>query len=755
MMLDPVVRIRVGAGWKEDPRIRGALRAGEPGARAAAAREIVDVLCVEVDGVDIAAGRTEGPVVPSTEALIGAVGRLVAGQALASVPFQDGAVELVLRRRGGSALLSVVALGRPSRLLARDVEVDLQALATAARDAARSLCRDLDAVDPRWPRHPAARGLLRAAARLPARVGPAPERPAAPAPARAHRPRRRQGAPACAFELRDEEGLIPGYGGDGPDLGSLLVPGRVTIRSAAGQEILAVPGTPFLLLGDLAAAAGGIVAAVRRGDALFQAQLALAGRRENVSLAFDLARGTLTAARHREVPCPPLLAAQAFLEAAVDFCGAVLARNPRQAENGHLTELHAGASEKLALVREMLAGDITAAPARNVRSRHRRRAPSVPLGPGRVKRIAYRRVFEADLGPPAGEGLWRMGDLVVACGAEASLGLAASGDAVRWRGPGAAWAASCAGTLLLSGDGHLDGFDAATGRRRWSHSLERALEAAPRAFHALAGGRAALVGHSSVLALDLATGRTRWRFDPPAAAGIAATALGGLLVVGADTGLLYGVDSEGRAAWRHHGPGRLLAPPVPWGDACLALCETDRGAHLLALEASTGHRRWDALVDLAPVGPPILFAGLFAVAGTVGGDAVVVAIEPGGRQAWATAPSLGEGPLSLAPLRAGLAAKTAGGACAAFDRSGLALWSRARELPHPPPGNLPPIAARGVLFVPCDELLALDEATGARLGTLPGVAPARLLMGDDLSVVALDAGGALTGARLATHLSVV
>jgi len=755
MMLDPMVRVRVGAGWKEDPRIRGALRAEAPGARAAAAREIVDVLCVEVDGVDIAAGRTEGPVVPSTEALVGAVGRLVAGQALASVPFQDGAVELVLRRRGGSALLSVVALGRPSRLLARDVEVDLQALAAATRDAARSLCLDLAAVDPLWPSHPAARGLLRAASRLPARVGPAPQRPAMPAPTRVHRSRRRRGAPACGFELRDEEGLIPGYGGGGPDLGSLLVPGRVALRSAAGLEILAIQGTPFLLLGDLAAAAGGIAAAARRGDTRYQACLALAGRRASVSLVFDLVRGTLTAARRREVACPPLLAAQAFLEAAVDFCGAVLARNPRQAENGHLTELHAGAAEKLALVREMLAGDVTAVPARHVRSRRARKAPSAPLGPGRVKRIAYRRFFEADLGPPAGEALWRVGNLVVACGAEASLGLDAAGEVVRWRGPGAAWAASCLGSLLLAGGGRLTGLDAGTGRRRWSRPVAGMLEAPPRALHALAGGGAALVGLSSILSLELASGRTSWLFHPPAAAGIAVAALGGLLVVGADTGLLYGVDAEGRVSWRHRGPGRLLVPPVPWGDACLALCETERGAHLLALEASTGHRRWDALIDLAPVGPPVPFAGLFAVAGTVGGDAVVAAIEPGGRQSWATAPSLGEGPLALAPLRAGLAAKTAGGACAAFDRSGLALWSRGRELAHPPPGNPAPFAARGVLFVPCDELLALDEATGARLGALAGVAPARLLMGDDLSLVALDAGGALTAARLATHLSVV
>jgi hypothetical protein len=114
-----MVRIRIGAGWRHDPAFRGALReAASAAARADAVRRIVDVMTIEVDGADIAAGRAEAAVLAGAEDLLRALSRLVAGEAQASVPFQEGTVELVLRRRGGSALLSVVAMGRPTRLLA-------------------------------------------------------------------------------------------------------------------------------------------------------------------------------------------------------------------------------------------------------------------------------------------------------------------------------------------------------------------------------------------------------------------------------------------------------------------------------------------------------------------------------------------------------------------------------------------------------------------------------------------------------------
>src|SRR5512144_2308313 len=131
-----MIRIRTGSSWRHDPELALALRRAAGPARAVAARGIVDALAIEVDGVDLASGRAEGALLPSLEALLRAVARVVAGAPHATVTFPDGALELVLRRRGASALLTVVSLERPSRVLAADVEVEVEALAAAALEGA-------------------------------------------------------------------------------------------------------------------------------------------------------------------------------------------------------------------------------------------------------------------------------------------------------------------------------------------------------------------------------------------------------------------------------------------------------------------------------------------------------------------------------------------------------------------------------------------------------------------------------------------
>jgi hypothetical protein len=747
-----MVRIRIGAGWRHDPALRGALREAEGAAdRAAAVRRIVDVMAIEVDGVDIAAGRAEGPILSSAEELVGALSRLVAGDAQASVAFQDGAVELVLRRRGGEALLSVVALGRPTRLLARDVEVDLDALARAAREAAGNLARDLSSLA--GP-SAAARRLLALAARL---ARPAPAQAGAPglaAPARARRARRRPAAPSCGFELADEEGLIAAYRGPGADLASLLVPGRVLLRGASGDEVFSVAGSPFLVLGDLAAAAGRLAAAALAGEPRFEFAVAPAGRRSPVPVEVDLARGSVAAAGRPAVPAPPLALAWAFLEAALDFCAVVLARNPRQAANPHLTELRDAAAERLAHLREAAAGDLLGRGRAGVRSRKPPRARRTPLGPGRMRRLRFRLAWQASVGPPAGPGLLRRGGILVACGREALLGLDAATGRPRWRAPGVEAAADLGEVLLAASGDRLACLDLRSGRERWRRpfpGLERGL---PWAFR-ISAGLAAVPAGPGMAALDLASGRVVWRFDPPAAERSWGSSFGALSLLGADTGLVYGLDGWGALAWRLRAPGALAAPPSTWGGDALLVCRTERGGSLLAVDPAVGRRRWEAPLDFSPGGPAVPFAGRLAVLGVVAGDAVVAACETSGAPAFTLAPSLGPSPLALTPLRAGLLVKGAGGACAALDRAGATRWTHARESPHPPPGNLPALAVRGVALVPSEGVLALDEESGRALGQVPGVAPARLLAGDDLSLHAVDAEGLVSAARLEAHLSVL
>ena len=748
-----MVRVRIGTTWKQDPGLRSSL--GRGGAAAERAAEgAVDALALEVEGVDVAAGRAEGALLSCVESLGQAVLRLLAGSARAQVHFSEGGVELVIARRGTSALLTVVALARPARVLARDVEVDLAELARAAREAASALAEDLAALQPSGAAGPA-RSLLALARRLDA-ARPSPHQ--APSPAArstVHRPRRRPDTPTCAFELRDDEGLLGSYRGPGSDLGSLLPAGRVVLRASDGREVADISGPPFLVLRDLAAFAGRLAEAAQRGETAASVALAGPGRNATLLLQADLTAGTLARDDGEPLPCPPLLLARALLEAAVDFCGVVAARNAWQIHNSWLVELRTSAAERLAHVQELLAGDLVAAEGTRIRRRRSMRLPRSPLGPGRMRRLEFRRAWVVDAGPPVGFGLAALGEHVVASGASAVVALDARGGEERWRRSGAENAFVASAALFTVEADRLVALDPATGRERWSRRLDELAEGT-RDVVRLSGGLALLLAPGAATALDPASGRTIWTFAPPASREIRAAALGSLAVLGTDAGFLYGVEATtGRTAWRLRLPGPLAAPPTCYGDACLALCSTGFGGSLLAVAPSTGRRRFEVPFDVAPSGAPVPFAGLLGVPGTVAGDPVVTAVDPAGRLAWEDAPPLGSGPAVLVSLHAGVLAKTAQGTCVALDREGSTLWSRLRGALHPPPANASPVVARGLALVPAEQVEVLDAATGRALGHARLTAPVRLLADAHLNAWGMDAEGVVTAVRLETHLSVI
>jgi outer membrane protein assembly factor BamB len=748
-----MIRVRLGNNWKQDPGLRAALGDGGSAADQAAA-SAVDALAIEVDGVDLVAGRAEGAVVAGVEALGEAVLRLLAGSARSHVHFSEGGLELVLARQGPSALLTVVTLARPSRVLAREVELDLLDLAQATAEAAEQLATDLQGLHPSRLATPA-----RALRQLAARLGKAQPRPteAAPSPSLGppHQPQPRADVPTCSFELRDDEALLASYRGPGADLGSLLAPGKIALRAADGREILAVAGPPFLLLRDLSAFAGQLADAARRGERGVSAVLAGPGRHATHALEADLPAGTLGRDGRPPIPCPPLLLARAILEAAVDFCGVVAARNAWQADNGWLAELRTGSAERLAHVQELLAGDVLGEAERVGRGRRAPRLPRAPLGPGRVRRLRFRRAWEADAGAPTGFGVYTAGDVVVAAGAAAVLGLDVRTGAERWRGPGVARAVASDGLLYLFEDARLAAVDAATGRARWAQPLS-ALPEGARDVVRLAGGLALVLAPGAGAALDPASGVAVWRFAPPAAMQLRAGVAGSLAVIGTDTGFLHGLEAaSGRQAWRVRIPGPLAAPPAALGGLCLVACETRLGGSVLGIDPSTGRRAFEVPIDVSPTHAPLPFAGLLAVAGLVAGDPVVTAIDPAGRLAWENAPALEAGPLTLAAMGSGLLVKSSQGSCVALDRAGATLWSRKAHALHPPPTNVAPIVARGVILVPGEGLEALDAATGELLGHAPMPAPVRLVADASLHAWGMDAGGVTTAVRLETHLSVI
>ena len=740
-----MIRIRIGQGWASDPEIRAGLRAGSIAPRRAAIQAIIDVVAVEVEGIDIAAGRTEGPVADGVLGLLQALDRLAAGEEHASVPFEDGAVDLLLHRRGGVALLSVATLSRPARLLAHDVEVDLPRLAEAARAAATAFCERVAEIAPAARALPELRRLLRAARRTP--VLAAPGLDAGPA-TRARRTRRRRRDAACSFEIHDEAGRLSTWRGPGADLASLLVAGRVSFRSPAGDEFLSVPGAPYLTLRDLCAAAGRMAAAPGAPVAF---DLALPGRRATSRVL--IADGTVSADGAGPVRCDSLAFAQAILEGTADFCAVVRHRAPGQARNTLLSDLEEAAAATLAQVREVREGDRVFASRRRVRTGREERRSSRSLGAGSLRRVSFRSVASQDVGTPAGEGLFLRGDVLVACGRERTLALDARRGTALWNAPGSLQsAADDHAVVLLRGEG-LEARDLGTGSVLWSGPAPR--EAGARSILSLAtGGRLLVASGPSVSAFDASRGDALWTFASPGAARLSLLTLGPLLVVASDAGMVHAMDPAGRVAWRLRGAGPLAAPVAGTGRSCLLAFLTPTGATLAAIDPATGARIFEASLDFTPAGPPLRFAGRIAIAGSVAGDAVIAALEEDGSPAWAEPSPTGSAP-SLAPGAAGLLAKAADGTCCALDRDGRTLWVRPCAGRPVPPGNLAPVATRGVVLVAAEEVELLDASSGARVGRVPAHAPARLVVDGDLTTWALDAEGLLTGSRVRGHLSVV
>jgi outer membrane protein assembly factor BamB len=742
-----MIRIRPGAAWRHDPTLRAALRRGAGPDRLAAARQAVDALVLEVDGVDLAAGLAEGPLLATLEALLRAVARVVAGASHATVTFPDGEIELLIRRQGATALLSVVALTRPSRVLARDVEVDLEALASAALDASADLCGQLAellvAPDARETRP------LRAAARALRRTEAKTARgPGLPASVRTPRAAPRSAPIVCLLELGEDGGLLAAYEGGRPDLGSLLGPGRVVLRAAGGTVLAAVAGAPFLVVRDLGAAADGLLRAVRAREERCTLPLARPRAGPALVLEVDLAAGRVRGPGG-EAPCPALALARAFAEAQLELGRAARARNPRQAENGYVAELERGAAGRLAQIAELAEGDRAGAAAARVPAPAR--VPQRPLGPGRLRRLAFRETFHVEVGSPAGEGLVRAGAAVIAAGARRIVAVDAGGT-TRWEVEGCAFAAVAGGALVAAAGGTLRAHAPRTGRLLWSRPLPGmtpvAAVSAPR-------GPVVVVERDAATAVDPGSGRTLWRFEPPGASRLHATPFGGLLVVGTDAGLLYGLDAAGRLAWRLGAPGPVLRPPVAAAGTCLVLCGADAGAALLAVAPESGARRWEAPLDASGGAAVVPWGGRVAVAGTEAGDPLVTAVDRDGAAAWSVAPPLA-GAVTAAAAGPLLVVRDAAGALAALGRDGGVSWSR----PAPPGGRptraAPPAVVRAtVLAAAGDVLQAVDARTGELVGAIQAPSPVRLLADATLAVATLDGDGVAMGWRLATHLSVV
>jgi outer membrane protein assembly factor BamB len=466
----------------------------------------------------------------------------------------------------------------------------------------------------------------------------------------------------------------------------------------------------------------------------------------------DLARATLSVGAASGVPCPPLDLARAFAEAQAELGRVARARNPRQSENAYVAELERAAAERLAQVEELAEGDRAAAAPAAARAPAVPRVAQRPLGPGRLRRLAFRPAFRVDVGAPAGDGLVLAGGTVAVAGASALAGVDRARGELLWRAAGCAFAAAAAGALVVVRGETLSAVSARTGRPRWNRPLPGAQ---PSAAVAMPRGPLVVVEAGAVTGLDPGSGRTLWRFEPPGASRVGATPFGGVLAVGADTGIAYGLDAAGKVLWRLRAPGPVLRAPGAAGGLCLVLAAADPGTALLAVEPATGRRRWVAPLDFAPGATLVAWGRRLAVAGALGGEPIVTALERSGALAWTASPPIGA-PVTAVGAGALLVVRAGSGALVALGRDGAPRWSRPAPPAREGAGGPAPVVARGtVISAAGDGIQALDARSGELAGAITTAAPARLIADASLGIAAIDAEGVASGWRLATHLSVV
>jgi outer membrane protein assembly factor BamB len=784
-----VIRIRPGRSWRHNPGYLGELRAlTAPRARSYGFGGILDVVGLEVDGVDIAAGVGETPLLHTLDELTQALIQLCEGAGAAQATVGPGPTEVVLEPRGADVLLTLCTLRTPSRVLAGGLLVDASRLRTAALHAARGVLRDLLDISPALSEARLLRRLGRACALL----ARASQKQAAPWPGdtAAATPgfvaRGGKAKVTCEVQVTPDAAARLAAARAVPDarLAPLLGRGTLALR-LPGAPALSLEGPPFLLLRDLLREAAALVQAWESGERSFSLRLGA------VDLACDLTRDEARAKAFSEpahasaVQIASALAgaARAFAERALELAGSGLAAGTAAAPDEPLADLLGGAAELLDHCRDLSSGDLRRAPeAVPAPAPRALGAPQTPLSTGRLRRLVFRETFRAQLSP-APEAIWF-----------ASIG--------------------GGGVLLAQGGGQLSARDAATARPLWQRDLAPARGSTPL----VQDGSDLFVelrekGAGATLArLDASTGAARFRRRMRGRAASLHKVPGGV-VCALDEGAWALVSGEGRVVSRGVLPeapcavhrcedalifclpsGLILAKSLHDGAAlfrrragarldaallqgglllCLVRGRAEARARkpasrvLVALDAATGAPAWEQPLagaadprSLVPFGDRVALLCGGSVLAFRARDGAPRFSAPLGAEGFhdgaflAVADELDDAARAAArsPRGPGLIVAGRGGAALRLDERGARIWSL------PPSGDAAPFApvvARGVVLLAREGASLHDAAEGLPLARLAEAAPRAAALSADLAVALLDASGSLHLHRLAAHLSVV
>jgi outer membrane protein assembly factor BamB len=712
--------------------------------------------------VDLAAGIEEDSVLQVTSELVVAVASLAAGRSRGSVGFPAAGVELLLERRADRVRLSFVRLQRPAGVVMRGVEVELEALCRAALECGRALLRDLGAINPALVAGVSARSLATATQRLASGTGPRIGPPASagrklgPSSARLVGGTTK-GLPCCSLDFRDQEGVLESFRGKRPDLQSLLVRGRMSLRLTRQAALWAGEGYLFLMLREQTAGGLALVRALEAGELEHLLPLCDGG-----SLPLNLETGRAQPrGGARDVACDPVALARCLFDASRLFVRLAVARNPRLKDNGYLAELRRNAQEGMARCAELADPPPPRQRTKGKTKRDPRLPPDPPLAPGRLRRLSYRQLWSAKIPPPT--GLCLSGDTLVVVSEEGTVGLSTHDGSSRWQGPsgpGLAAVLPSTGTdtaVLVAGGRRLVRFGA-EGHPIWSGALLASGSPAASLSVSSDGRQATLASATEVAACLVDTGRPLWRFSPPGCSALAVSSAPGLSIVRTSDGRLYGIDPlEGRMRWRARIGAKPVGSVLIWDHSAVVLSQRPDGAGLHRIGLELGKPLPTASPELARPGSCCVALGQLVVAGTVGGEGQVVAYAASGQPQWRLKErKLGPGMPQLCASPDGVIVRGSR-VTACLDATGKSRWERLfdEEL-H---GGPPPCLRRGVLLLTAERsVLGLDPGTGQLLGQAGDdepLWPAFLAADDRLTIYSAEEDGPLEAYGLGTFLAVV
>jgi len=719
-----VIRIRPGRSWRLNPTYLGELRS-LTGARAKGfnGAEILDVLGIEVDGVDIAAGVGEARVLQAVDELAQALIRIGDGQPAAQATIGPGPTELVLEARGHDLLLTLVTLAPPARVLASGLLVDAQKMRMATLHAARGLLLDLLAISPALSNARLARRLGAASAHLARRMQPRPSR----WPARESEPQSLinhvhrkpeklsiQLPPETMARLRgaSEVRLAP--------LAAHLGRGSVTLLRS-GAPGLTWEGPVFLFLRNLLADAERLIEAWESGEPAFTLTF---GTHE---LRWDLTRDEVRVQGwKRPLKLPPLrlakvaagsaeLYADETLRHGIDELGADL-RERAQTLLRHCTDLETGDLRRAPAT-------VAAPPPRQSREKR------PPLSQGRVRRLVYREAWRRN-----SSGIRRIvalaqGRLVLEDG-EGLAGLdAASGQEV-WR------ARSLPGAVLRGSDlfhaepgDALVRIDAISGEVQWKRRL-RGARTAGQLWALPSGVVRALPGEGLAQVAD--SGALVFRTKLPGGAPEHVALASGVLLA-ATSGLVMGLGEDGGLLWKRRMRASSL---LSCGARALLLSP---GA-LQCIDPATGKALWEREVPEDARGL-VVHEG----AAVLLGAGQVLAFSAGDGAARAPIPVPWAEQL-VGDDDGALIATAPGGAAMRLD--GRKRWS----VGPAGDGTAPAQVHRGIVLLQRTRTELYDAAEGLLVAELDPAQAA--FLGPDLACALVQEGN-VSLHRLATHLSLV